>query len=34
MSPRYVNEESIASTERFMAIAADARLSPVTLATT
>jgi aryl-alcohol dehydrogenase-like predicted oxidoreductase len=32
MSERFVNEKSIASTERFMAIAAEAELSPVTLA--
>jgi len=33
MAGRFVNERSIASTERFMAIAADAEMSVVTLAT-
>lgn len=32
MGKRFVNERSIASTERFMAIAAEARLDPVTMA--
>ncbi len=33
MSRRFVNEKSLAATERYMAIAAEAGLSPVTLAT-
>jgi len=33
MSQRFVNEKSLASTERFMAIAAEAEMSVVTLAT-
>ncbi len=33
MAQRFVNERSLASTERFMAIAAEAGMSPVTLAT-
>ena len=33
MSRRFINEKSMASTERYMAIAAEAGLSPVTLAT-
>jgi aryl-alcohol dehydrogenase-like predicted oxidoreductase len=32
MARRFVNERSLASTERFMAIAAEAGMSPVTLA--
>jgi aryl-alcohol dehydrogenase-like predicted oxidoreductase len=32
MGRRFVNEQSLASTERFMALAADAGMSPVTLA--
>jgi aryl-alcohol dehydrogenase-like predicted oxidoreductase len=33
MAQRFVNEKSLASTERFMAIAAEAGMSVVTLAT-
>ena len=33
MAKRFVNEKSLASTERFMAIAAEAGMSAVTLAT-
>jgi aryl-alcohol dehydrogenase-like predicted oxidoreductase len=33
MARRFINEKSLESTERFMAIAADAGMSPVTLAT-
>jgi aryl-alcohol dehydrogenase-like predicted oxidoreductase len=33
MSRRFVNEKSLAATERYMAIAAEAGMSPVTLAT-
>jgi aryl-alcohol dehydrogenase-like predicted oxidoreductase len=33
MATRFINEKSIASTKRFMAIAADAGIAPVTLAT-
>ena len=33
MAQRFVNERSLASTERFMVIAAEAGMSPVTLAT-
>ena len=33
MSQRFINDKSLASTERYMAIAAEAGLSPVTLAT-
>lgn len=33
MSKRFVNEKSLATTERYMAIAAEAGMSPVTLAT-
>jgi aryl-alcohol dehydrogenase-like predicted oxidoreductase len=33
MAKRFVNDKSLASTERFMAIAAKAEMSPVTLAT-
>jgi len=32
MGRRFVNEQSLASTERFMAIAAEAGISPVTMA--
>ena len=33
MAKRYVNEKSLSSTERFMAIGAEAGIAPVTLAT-
>jgi aryl-alcohol dehydrogenase-like predicted oxidoreductase len=33
MAQRFVNEKSLASTKRFMKIAADAGLAPITLAT-
>ena len=33
MAQRFVNEKSLAATERYMAIAAEAGMSPVTLAT-
>ena len=33
MAKRFVNDKTLASTERFMAIAAEAGMAPVTLAT-